>query len=450
MSIFELMGAPFAECLVLVAIHTYLGLHVLKRRVIFVDLALAQIAALGTTVGFLFGIMPETPGALLFSMLFTFVGAAVFCVTRFRNEKVPQEAVIGLAYAVSCAVAVMVVEKTRGAEHLKDILTGNLLWVQWSDVALAAFTYSVVGLIHWRFRRQFLMISDDPEGAYRAGVSVRAWDFLFYVTFGVVIALSTRVAGVLLVFVFLVAPAILALAVTDRLPRQLLVGWGMGTAVTVGGLYASWVLDLPSGPAVIAFYAVVLSLAGAAVFVWRAADRRRAVRLVLVGTTTAVGTVLVVWGAGRWLGSAAISVSRDARELAAGVDADRAVAASRQSEEQRQKHRAIESRVGQCVGPNKIERYLGMAGPEERLTHVRAVLATSKRKALEFLLVVLADDELPLLYREEASAVLQQAGGETFGYDSELDASGNSQAIARICDRVRAMKKGPPGGHIDD
>ena len=115
MSILELMAAPFAECLVLVAIHTYLGIHVLKRRVIFVDLALAQIAALGTTVGFLFGIMPETPGALLFSMAFTFLGAAVFSITRFRNERVPQEAIIGLAYAIACATAVLVVEKTRGS-----------------------------------------------------------------------------------------------------------------------------------------------------------------------------------------------------------------------------------------------------------------------------------------------------------------------------------------------
>jgi len=234
------MAAPFAECLVLVAIHTYLGIHVLKRRVIFVDLALAQIAALGRTVGFLFGIVHETPAALIFSVGFTIVGAAVFSLTRFRRERVPQEAIIGLAYAISFALAVLVVDKTKGAEHLEDILVGNLLWVRWSDVLSAAVVYAAVGLVHFLFRRKFLHISDDPEGAFAAGVHVRAWDFLFYFTFGIVIALSTHVAGVLLVFVFLVGPPILGLLLTDRLLYQLIVGWLTGTVVTVAGLFLSW------------------------------------------------------------------------------------------------------------------------------------------------------------------------------------------------------------------
>jgi len=130
MSIFELMAAPFAECLVLVGIHTYLGIHVLRRRVIFVDLALAQIAALGTMVGFLFGIMPETTAALLISMAFAFFGAAVFALTRIRSDRIPQEAVIGLVYAITAAVAVLVVEKTQGGEHLKEIMVGCILWVK--------------------------------------------------------------------------------------------------------------------------------------------------------------------------------------------------------------------------------------------------------------------------------------------------------------------------------
>jgi zinc/manganese transport system permease protein len=291
MSILELMGAPFAECLILVAI--------LKRRVIFVDLALAQIAALGTTVGFLFGIMPDTKAALLFSMAFTFLGAAVFTVTRFRHERVPQEAVIGLAYAVSCAVAVLVIEKTRGAEHLKDILVGNLLWVRWS-----------VGLVHFAFRSRFLAISNDPERAYRAGIAVRAWDFLFYLTFGIVITVSTRVAGVLLVFVFLVAPAILAFLITTRLTRQLLIGWGTGTLVTVVGLYLSWVLDLPSGPAVIAFYAFALVLGGVIIFLSRA--RRAALRPLSLGAAATLLIGAALWWGGRWLGTTEWAVSQAA------------------------------------------------------------------------------------------------------------------------------------------
>lgn len=444
MGILELMGAPFVECLILVAIHTYLGIHVLKRRVIFVDLALAQIAALGTTVGFLFGIMPETPGALVFSMIFTFVGAAVFCATRFRQEKVPQEAIIGLVYAVSTAVAVIVVEKTRGAEHLKDILTGNLLWVRWSDVAVAAGAYAAVGLVHYAFRSKFLLISADPEGAYRAGVSVRAWDFLFYLTFGIVISLSVRVAGVLLVFVFLVAPAILALTVTERLVLQLMIGWGLGTIVTVGGLYLSWVVDLPSGPAVIALYGVALVVAGAALHVARAANRRRAMGRVAAGTGVTLVVSAALWGAGRFIASTRFAWTEEARQTSNEESRRHDETLTRLSSEEQRRRRSLEDRLAGCVGQNKFALYLSLPGPEERLALVRERLPTRRRVALEFLLLALADDDLPLLYREEGKQLLEQAAGQDFGYQSQNETGANTEAIARICDYVRALKRSQP------
>jgi zinc/manganese transport system permease protein len=441
MSIFELMGAPFAECLVLVAIHTYLGIHVLKRRVIFVDLALAQIAALGTAVGFLFGIMPDTSGALLFSMGFTFLGAAVFALTRFRHERVPQEAVIGLAYAICCAMAVLVVDKTKGAEHLKDILVGSLLWVKWSDVATAAVAYLGVGVIHFVFRKKFFCISEDPEAAYAAGIAVRAWDFLFHVTFGVVITLSTRVAGVLLVFVFLVAPAILAFIVTTRLWHQLLIGWATGTVVTIIGLYLSWRLDLPSGPAVIGFYGVALVLGALVVYLWRAKDRARALRSILLGCAVTGLVVALMWGGGRRLGASTISVSAEARQVAASLSRERATAATAADQVSDARRTTMAARVGRCVGPNKLDRYLSFAGPEERLQHARTKLAEDTRRGLEFLLIALADDELPLLYREEGAELLVGATKDGFGYDAQAEHDANQAAIARICDHIRAMKK---------
>ena len=221
-------------------------------------------------LGGLFGIMPDTVAALIFSMTFTFLAAAVFALTRIRGERVPQEAIIGLFYAITAAVAVLVVQKTHGAEHLEGILVGSLLWVSWNDVLVAAIAYTVIGVVHFLFRKRFLLISEDPDRAYREGVSVRAWDFLFYVTFGFVITFSTRVAGVLLVFVFLVAPAIMAFMITDRLKWQLLIGWIMGTVVTVLGLYLSYAIDLPSGPTVVAFYGVVLALGALVLHVVRA------------------------------------------------------------------------------------------------------------------------------------------------------------------------------------
>ena len=258
MSVFELMLAPFVECLILVGIHSYLGLHVIRRRVIFVDLALAQIAALGTTVGVVFGLMPDTGAAFVFSLTFCLLGALLFTVTRVRHDRIPHEAVIGLVYAITAALAILVVQKTRGSEHLDSILVGSLLWVKWSDIIAAGVASSLIGALQWIFWKRFLLISDFPEKAYRQGVNVRLWDFLFYASFGFVITISTRVAGVLLVFVFLVAPAIMAVMITRRFGRQLIVGWLSGTVVTVLGLYLSYYLDLPSGPTVVAFYGVVL------------------------------------------------------------------------------------------------------------------------------------------------------------------------------------------------
>jgi len=440
MSILELMAAPFAECLVLVAIHTYLGIHVLKRRVIFVDLALAQIAALGTTVGFLFGIMPETPAALVFSMAFTFLGAAVFSITRFRHERVPQEAVIGLTYAIACATAILVVEKTRGAEHLKDILVGNLLWVKWSDVVVAAGVYALVGIVHFVFRNKFLRISEDPEAAFRSGMRVRAWDFLFYLTFGAVITLSTRVAGVLLVFVFLVAPAILAFILTSRVGLQLLIGWATGTIVTLAGLYFSWRLDLPSGPAVIVFYGVALVVGGIAVFLWRAPVRMKALRSVFIGLAVAASVVLALSRLGCWLGQTSMAVSDEAKQVQREVLRDRASADRVEAEQQDTKEKTLADRVGRCVGRNKIARHLSFSGPEAQVAHARAKLADDRRRGLEFLIIALADDELPLLYREEAAALLKEYTNQDFGYDAQNDAAANGDAIARFCDSLRAMR----------
>jgi zinc/manganese transport system permease protein len=441
MDILELMAAPFVECLVLVAIHTYLGIHVLKRRVIFVDLALAQIAALGTTVGFLFGIMPETSGALLFSLVFAFLGAAVFSVTRFRSEKVPQEAIIGLTYAIACAVAVLVVEKTRGAEHLKDILTGNLLWVTWADVGVAAAVYAGIGAVHFVFRKRFMLISDDPEVAFRAGLNVRMWDFLFYMTFGAVITFSTRVAGVLLVFVFLVAPAILAFMLTDRLWLQLVIGWATGTVVTVSGLYLSWVLDLPSGPAVIAFYGLALLTGGVVILLLRSPRRGRTALGIATGALAVTLACIGMLGLGRLLGDSSLGMSREAERVAAGVADDHQTAEARQADTLDRRRIVLRSRVGACVGERKLARYIELVGPEEQMAFAREKLPHHPRRALESLLMALADDEQSLLYRQEALDLVRELTGEDFGYDPDMEARYNLASLNRLCDRIRAMKR---------
>ena len=245
LSIWDIMAPAFFECLILVGIHSYLGLHVIRRRVIFVDLSLAQIAALGTTVGFLFGIMPDTTGAYWFSLSFTFIGAGVFSISRIRHEKIPQEAVIGLTYAIAASVSILAIDKApHGAEHIKEILTGSILWVKWETIRNAAIVYSFIGIFHFIYRKQFILISENPEKAYKQGMKVRFWDFLFYVSFGVVITHSVGTAGVLLVFVFLVVPAITSMLITDVLWKQLIIGWTMGVVVSIVGLYLSYIGDV--------------------------------------------------------------------------------------------------------------------------------------------------------------------------------------------------------------
>jgi zinc/manganese transport system permease protein len=288
----------FCECLVLVGIHAYLGIHVIKRQIIFVDLAIAQIAALGTLVAFLFGVAPHTFVSYWFSLGLATMGAGVFALCRFRDSKVPQEAVIGLVYAIAAAVAILLIDKApHGAEQLKDILVGTLLWVKWQSIAIAAIVYSAVGVVHYVFRDRFLLISEDPEQARRRGINVRLWDFLFFLLFGVVITLSVDVAGVLIVFVFLVAPAIMALSITNRLSSQLFIGWGLGVVVTVLGLVSSYVWDLPTGPAIIGCYAVVVLLLSAALYNLRASRRAVAIRntvLTLAAFAAACGLLVVM------------------------------------------------------------------------------------------------------------------------------------------------------------
>jgi zinc/manganese transport system permease protein len=270
------MLPPLAMCLVLTGIHGYLGLHVLARKVIFVDLALAQIAALGSIYAVLLGYDPAADAAFVyvFSLAFTIAGAAVFALTRMRHERVPQEAFIGIVYATASAVALLLLSKSSGeGEHIKEMLVGNVLLVTWPHIARTAVLYAAVGALHWIFRRPFAEISEDPEAARARGRRVRLWDFLFYATFGVVITSSVQVAGVLLVFSFLVVPAVVAFMYAERTSRRVALAWAVGTLCSAAGMIVSYHGDLPTGPSVVACFAALLVLA-AIVYYVRGAERR--------------------------------------------------------------------------------------------------------------------------------------------------------------------------------
>jgi zinc/manganese transport system permease protein len=254
-----LLWAPFLMCLVLTGIHAYLGLHVVAREVVFVDIALAQIAALGATGAFLVGFELDSAVSYQFGLGATLIGAVVLALSRTRERWVSQEAVIGVVYAVSAAAAVLLLARApHGAEHLRSMLVGNILTVSGTEVLKTALIYALVGALHWRWRRPFLLISMNPAEAFRQGLAVRWWDFLFYATFGLVVTSSVRIAGVLLVFSYLIVPALAATALGGSMGTRLLVGWAFGGLVSVLGVTASAALDLPTGATVVCAFGLTL------------------------------------------------------------------------------------------------------------------------------------------------------------------------------------------------
>src|SRR5262250_31628 len=261
----EFLWVPFLACLVLTAIHVYLGLHVLARGVIFVDLALAQVAGLGVTVAFLAGHPIQSEAAYWYALAFAVGGATLFALTRAERGRLPQEAIIGIVYAVSAALAVLVVDRApQGAEHIKQLLVGDVLTVSPSEVGRLAGLYAVIGLLHVLMRRPLLEIAFDSEGAAIQNRAVRWWDFAFYVTFGVVVTSSVRIAGVLLVFSYLIVPAAVGALATGSVRGRLLLGWMLGALVSAAGLWASFAWDLPTGAAIVATFGAVMAAVGVA------------------------------------------------------------------------------------------------------------------------------------------------------------------------------------------
>ncbi len=256
---------PLAACLVLTGIHVYLGVHVIARKVIFVDLALAQIAALGTVTGVLLGyeVGKDVNALYLYSLAFTIFGAFVFSATRMKGEKVPHEAIIGIVYAVTFAATILVLSKSPlGPQELDHIIKGELLWVQAPTVIKTAIIYALVGTFHFICRKKFMAISFDPSKAYDSGINVRLWDFLFYMSFGFVITSSVAIAGVFLVFSYLVIPSVGAMLISDKLSTRLVTGWVGGSLISFIGVKLSWNTGLPTSPLIVVLFAAALIVTG--------------------------------------------------------------------------------------------------------------------------------------------------------------------------------------------
>ncbi len=455
------MLPPLAMCLVLTGIHGYLGIHVISRKVIFVDLALAQIAALGSTYAFLLGYDPRLPGdstvVYLFSLGFTFVGAAVFALTRMRHEKVPQEAFIGIVYATASALALLLLARASGeSEHIKQMLVGNVLLVTWPNILKTAAIYAVIGGFHYAFRKPFLEISSNPEAAAARGRNVRLWDFLFYASFGLVITSSVAVAGVLLVFSFLVVPAVIAFMFQDRIGGRIGLAWSTGTACSAAGMLVSYYGDLPTGPSVVACFAGILALASLVYFVRVARRRGRALVQVLGG----LAVVMALFG----LTSRA---KKGSEQHAHAGDFDSLAAALGSADENAQieaVHHLAELKDPHAVAPlvkalvrspsGRVAEHMLQVLPEfgdAARPSLPTVAAVARRmddpflrlQAAETLLRLkdpggfdliasLLEDEAPLLLEQKAGQLLRQMAGKDFGIGKGTNPTESAAARERL------------------
>ncbi len=254
----ELLLPPFAAAMIILLILAYFGLHVIQRGVIFVDLALAQIAALGATVAFILGAAHGSVAGYAFSLAFTLLGAVIFSMTRLDDSPVPQEALIGITFVVASAAVILVSSlSAEGTEHLSETMTGTLIWVTWPAVLTMGLSFGLIGLFHYFLRRKMLAITFAPERVRR----LRTWDFVFFATFGVAITSAVQIAGVLMVFSVLVIPAVIAFFYTTSFRRALFIAWGSGTLAIVLGLGVSFALDITTGPLLVVSFGVVLGIA---------------------------------------------------------------------------------------------------------------------------------------------------------------------------------------------
>jgi zinc/manganese transport system permease protein len=270
----------FLVAVCLVGIHAYFGIQVLARKVIFVDLALAQIAALGATVAFMLGHPAQSSATYSYSLAFTLLAAVLLAFTRAWGTRVPQEALIGVIYVVAAAAAILLIDRApQGAEHLKQILTGNILTSGLNEVAVIVPLYAAVGLLHWLLRRRL------------TGAGSLVWEFVFYATFGVVVTSSVAIAGVLLVFSFLIIPAAIGVMFASSPTQQLAIGWIVGTFTSAAGLAASFAFDLPTGAAMVCAFGASLAVAGL-LYPFLRGDHQNAWRVLIVTARWTVAAIL--------------------------------------------------------------------------------------------------------------------------------------------------------------
>ena len=455
------MLAPRLACLILSITHVYLGIHVVARKVIFVDLALAQIAALGATYATTLGYDANLPGddlvVALFSLAFTFAGAGLFSIARMRKERVPQEAFIGIVYAAASAAAVLILSKSpTGGEELKHMLVGDILLVSIPTIIHDAILYSLVGIFHIIFRRRFLAISVDAEAAQASGINIRIWDLLFYMTFGVLVTRSVAIAGVLLVFSYLVIPAVIAQMWSDTIKGRLLIGWTIALSASIVGILWSFASDYPTGPAVVMTLASFLIVSGATYSIKHSPAPGRAaasvaiflaIGVVFFGTLSSFrkgaaaetsSPVSVVDRLLEELGHDEPASQLDAISHLVGVEDKRIIPALSTLLEKTPSDQVVEAiakALGQTNNPQAAPALRTALqkdhDPFLKLTLAEALVKLKDNAGYNALLEMLKGDE-PVLLRSEALELMKKEAGQDFGYNPEKTATENRAALEKV------------------
>jgi zinc/manganese transport system permease protein len=460
-SVLELkwMLIPFLCCLVLSINHVYLGIHVIERKVIFVDLALAQIAALGATYATTLGYDPNVDAfkISLFSLAFTFVGAGAFAIARMRKERVPQEAFIGIIYAAASAGAILILSKSAtGGEELKHMLTGDVLLVSMKAVLEMALLYGSIGIFHVIFRKKFLTISLDPEGAQASGMNIHFWDMLFYMSFGVVITKSVAIVGVLLVFSYLVVPAVIAQMWSTTVRGRLLFGWFVAVLASTLGILWSFYSDYPTGPAVVVMLAIFLIFSSIAYYIINAPVKLRAIARV---AAMAVFALLFFAGLSHFKKETVqqsklapvdlllneLNEDEEAHQLDAishlgDMSDPRIVPALTKVLQQTKSEQVVEATV-EALGKQRDPRArpaLQAAANNHyddflKLSIAKAQLAVGDRQGFATLISILKHDEAGYA-RQQAIEILEKQTGQQFGYDPQKTVAENKEALKKIDD----------------
>ncbi len=453
------MLIPFLACLVLSINHVYLGIHVIARKVIFVDLALAQIAALGATYALTLGYDPygDSLKVSLFSLAFTFAGATAFAIARMRKERVPQEAFIGIIYAAASAAAILILSKSAtGGEELKHMLVGDLLLVSFRSVLSMALLYGSIGVFHVLFRKRFLAISLNPEGAEALGMNIRFWDVLFYMSFGVVIVKSVAIVGVLLVFSYLVVPAVIAEMWETTVRGKLLLGWVMAILASTAGIVWSFYFDYPTGPAVVVMLSLFLVVSAIVYYMHHAPAKGRAAAnvavLVASGILFFAGLSLFRKGESGALASKVTPIDlllnetkqeQESAQLDAVthlgdmhdpriVPALTALLAKTKSE---QVVEAIVEALGKQRDPRAIPalRHAAQQNYDDFLKYsiARSQLVLNDPQGFDTLIKILKNDEGGFA-RQQANELLEAKAGRKFGYRPDQPVAANRAALERI------------------